>query len=232
MNQPLFVLIAILAGLGSSLAIGFVNGMIIGVAGVSAILCTLGTMTFVGGVNILITRGYTISGAPEALIFIGNTAIMGIPIPLIVFALCAFIVSIIMNRTILGYGIYMIGSNMVATHFSGLNNKRLIIRTYIMSSLLGAVSSFVMLGRFNSASADYGNYYLLITVLAAVLGGTSATGGFGKVSGPVISIVILQGIASGLNLFKVDPYLAPVLWGLIMILVMSINFFLGKHKSG
>jgi simple sugar transport system permease protein len=81
-----------------------------------------------------------------------------------------------------------------------------------------------MISRFNSAKADYGESYLLLTVLAAVLGGVSAAGGFGKVSGLVISLVILQMISSGLNLLGISNFFTLALWGIVLIVVMVIKY--------
>ncbi len=230
LSLPVSVVVSMAAGLAASLAVGFTNGILIGIAGVSPILCTLGMMTFVNGFNVLITRGYTISEVPKALVYIGNGIFLGLPLPVIVFALCALGVSIMLNRTVLGYSIYMIGSNMTATRYAGINNSWVIIRLYALSAFIGSVASFVMMGRFNSVSADYGQYYLLLTVLSSVLGGTSATGGFGKVFGLVLAVVILQIIASGLNLMKADPYLGVALWGAIMIAVMAANFVIERAR--
>ena len=81
-----------------------------------------------------------------------------------------------------------------------------------------------MMGRFNSAKADYGESYLLVTVLAAVLGGVDPAGGFGGVIGIVLALVILQLVGNGFNLLMVDPNLAVVVWGAILIATMGARF--------
>jgi len=86
-----------------------------------------------------------------------------------------------------------------------------------------------MMARFNSAKADYGQSYLLVTILAAVLGGTSATGGYGKVIGVIFAIIMLQMLASGLNLLGVDPFFAIAMWGAILLFVMTLNHFLRRR---
>jgi ribose/xylose/arabinose/galactoside ABC-type transport system permease subunit len=92
-----------------------------------------------------------------------------------------------------------------------------------------------MISRFNSAKADYGESYLLLTVLVSVLGGVSAAGGFGRVSGLVLALIILQIISSGLNLMGVNTFLTVALWGTVLIVVMVIQFFIdglqGKRRS-
>lgn len=220
----LIIAAAIAAGLLTGLATGLLNGLLIAVMDVSPILATLGTMTLLNGLNIVLTKGYVISGLPDPIRFIGNGLILGIPTPIIIFGACAGLVAIMLNHTPQGLGMYLIGSNPIATHFSGLNNRRVLLRTYLLSGLLCGVAALIMISRFNSAKADYGESYLLMTVLAAVLGGTDAYGGFGKVSGLVIALIILQLISSGLNLLGVSAFLTIAIWGLIIILVMGVNY--------
>jgi simple sugar transport system permease protein len=196
----LVVVAAVAAGLLTALATGLLNGYLIAVVEVSPILATLGTMTLINGLNIVLTRGYVISGLPAPIRFVGNGTIAGVPMPILIFAGAAALVALLLNRTPLGLSIYMIGSNATATHFSGVDNRKVLMRTYVLSGLLCGLAALVMISRFNSAKADYGESYLLMTVLAAVLGGTDAYGGFGKVSGLVIALIILQLVASGLNI--------------------------------
>jgi simple sugar transport system permease protein len=93
------------------------------------------------------------------------------------------------------------------------------------------MAGIIMISRFNSAKADYGKSYLLMTVLASVLGGVSAAGGFGKVSGLVIALVILQVVSSGFNLMGMNPFLTVALWGIILILVMVIKFLIEQRAQ-
>ena len=99
----------------------------------------------------------------------------------------------------------MIGSNEKATRFSGIDTRRVILKVYLVSSLLAAVAAVVMMARFNSANASYGESYLLVTILAAVLGGIDPMGGFGKVSGLSCRSIMLQVISSAFNLLELQP---------------------------
>ncbi len=117
----------------------------------------------------------------------------------------------------------MLGSNSIATEYSGINIKAVLIKAYLLSGFLSGVASLIMISRFNSANAGYGASYLLITVLLGVLGGVSPSGGFGKVSGLVLALIILQLISSGLNLLGVSTMVALALWGIILIIVIAVN---------
>jgi simple sugar transport system permease protein len=225
------VLLAILAGLLVAVLIGLLNGFLVAVLDISPILATLGTMIMVSGFSIVLTRGYVLSGFPPAMLFIGNGVIFGIPIPILVFIACAAVMSVILNHSALGTRIYLIGSNPTACFFSGVNNKAVLIRTYIISGLYAGIAAIVMISRFNSAKADYGESYLLMTVLASVLGGVSAAGGFGRVSGLVVALIILQFISSGLNLLGVSNFLTIALWGSVLILVMIVQHLIAQYNQ-
>ncbi len=198
--------IAIAAGIAVSILIGLLNGFIIAYIGVSPILTTLGTMIMVKGLAIGLTRGIVISGFPPPILFIGEGTAFGIPFGLIFFAICAVVVAVVLGKTPFGASIYLMGSNERATQFSGVNTRRVILGIYVMSSVLAAIAGLVMLSRFNSANAAYGESYLLVTVLASILGGTDPFGGFGKVSGLVLSILILQVVASAFNQLGLSQY--------------------------
>jgi simple sugar transport system permease protein len=225
------IVLALLAGLATAALIGLLNGYLIAALEVSPILATLGTMILLNGLAIVLTRGYVLSGFPESIRFIGNGMVAGVPMPLIIFLLLAGLMALILNRTPLGTKIYLIGSNPVATFFSGVNNRQVLMRTYLISGLYAGMAGIIMISRFNSAKADYGKSYLLMTVLASVLGGVSAAGGFGKVSGLVIALIILQVVSSGFNLMGMNPFLTVALWGTILILVMVVKFLLEQRAQ-
>lgn len=225
------VVLAIAAGLLTSVIIGLLNGALIAIVDVSPILATLGTMTLLNGVAIVVTKGYVISGLPEPVRFIGNGVVLGIPTPMIIFIVCAAVMALLLNRTRLGVNIYMIGSNPTACYFAGVNNAAVLMKTYLISGLYAGIAAIIMISRFNSAKADYGESYLLLTVLASVLGGTSAAGGFGKVSDLVIALIILQLVSSGLNLLQISNFLTLAIWGIILISVMVVNHVTQQYRE-
>ncbi|HRX65957.1 ABC transporter permease [Mesotoga sp.] len=217
------IFLAVLAGLSISLIVGLVNGMIIAYIGVSPILATLGTMTLLEGISLVITRGYVISGLPRELLVIGNGTFLGVPVPMFILVAVAVGVAIILNKTRLGLSTYMIGSNIKATGFSGINTNKVTILVYMISGLLAGIASLIMIARFNSAKAGYGSSYLLVTVLVSVLGGINPNGGFGKVSGVFLGLILLQVISSGLNLLGISQFLTLALWGALLLGVEALR---------
>jgi simple sugar transport system permease protein len=98
----------------------------------------------------------------------------------------------------------------------------MLVGVYVISSVLCWVAAVVMMARFNSARAGYAESYLLITILAAVLGGVDPNGGFGKVLGLFLSLILLQIISTGFNLLGLSEHLTEAIWGAIMILAIAI----------
>jgi simple sugar transport system permease protein len=222
--------LAVVSGFAVATLIGAINGFVIAYLGVSPILATLGTMTLCKGLAIGLTRGNVISGFPEPIVFIGNGTVFGVPFAMIVFVLCALPVAIMLNATPFGAKVYMIGSNEKAARYSGVDTRAIVLKLYVLSSLLAGVAAVVMLARFNSANASYGESYLLVTILAAVLGGVDPFGGFGKVGGLILALIILQVISSAFNLLNLSQFLTLAIWGAILIAVAAVPYLLGKPE--
>ncbi len=222
--------LALAAGLLVAAAIGALNGLLVAVLAVSPILATLGTMTLMDGLAVVLTNGGAISGLPTTIGFIGRSSLMGIPMPMLIFAVLAIATALMLGRSVPGFNLRMLGANPTATMFSGVRNRWVLFSTYLCSGLLCGVAGLVMLSRFNSAKSGYGSSYLLVTVLATVLGGVNVSGGFGKVSGVVLALFILQIMSSGLNLLRVSTHLTLALWGMTLLIVIGLRYFLQSAR--
>jgi simple sugar transport system permease protein len=213
---------SVAAGFVVAAAIGLVTGYIIALVGVSPILATLGMMTLLKGVAIGVTRGNIVSGFPKPIVFLGNGTIFGFPMPLLVFLACAIPVSVLLTRSPFGLTMSMVGSNERATYYSGVDTRRALVKIYVLSSLLACVAGVILMARFNSANASYGGSYLLVTVLACVLGGVDPYGGFGRMSGVVLALAVLQVISSAFNVLGFNAFLALAVWGMVLIVSSAV----------
>ena len=225
----LWQLLALAAGLALALVIGAVNGVIIAYLGVSPIMATLGAMMLIKGISIGVTRGGILSGFPAPILFIGNGTVLGIPVVMLIFVAAALVMNVVLRSTRFGQTLNMLGSNEAATRYSGIDTRRTIVSTYMISSVLAAIAGVVMMSRFNSANASYGESYLLVTILAAVLGGVSPSGGFGKMGGLVLALVILQLISTCFNLLDFSQFLTLAIWGGILIAVAAVSRTLSRR---
>lgn len=207
---------------------GLIMGLVIAYTGAHPILVSLAMMIFLRGLGEFLTRGSDISGFPTFLQPIGHGVVLGIPIPLLIFAAAALIWHVLLSRTRHGASVYMIGSNVKATAYSGVHTQRTLTLIYTLSGLMCAVAGILMLTRFNSVRVGHGEALLLVTVLACFLGGVNPFGGFGRVAPVVLALVILQVLSSGLNLLGANQHLSTAVWGLFLIAVMLLRWLAGK----
>ncbi|WP_429357693.1 ABC transporter permease [Paraburkholderia sp. GAS32] len=218
------IILGIAAALATGSAAGWVMGAVIARTGASPILVSLSMMIFLRGLGEFLTRGGDISGFPPFVREMGNGVFLGVPIPLLIFLGCALLWHVVMTRSRLGFATRMIGSNLEATRYSGIATTRAVTRIYMLSGLMCGVAGVVMAAQFNSVRVGHGEAFLLISVLACFLGRVDPFGGFGRVVPVVIALVILQVIASGLNLLGANQHLATALWGVFLLAVMLFRW--------
>lgn len=227
-------LLSFLVGSMLAIGVGTVSGLVMGpviaYTGAHPILVSLSMMIFLRGLGEFLTRGGDISGFPDFIQPLGHGRLLGIPIPLLILIGAVAIWHILMSRTRLGFGTYMIGSNIEAARYSGMNTKWTLVLIYVLSGAMCALAGIIMMARFNSVRVGHGESYLLITVLACFLGGVNPFGGFGKVISVFLALIILQLLSSGLNLLGASQHLATAIWGLLLIAVMVLRWVSGQLR--
>jgi len=224
----LVVAMACLAGLCIGVLCGAVNALLVAKAGIAPMLATLGTMNLFTGIGIVLTKGSALSGFPDLFLNIGNGLVFGIPVPMLLFIAAIMLLSFFLNRTKLGFKLYIYGSNPVASFFSAVNNTQVVLTAYLVSGFISSVAGIIMVSRINTAKADFGSSYGLQALLVAVLGGIDPSGGKGKAVGIFLSIVTLQFVSSGFNILHVSSFLKDLVWGLLLVLVMVLNTLVPK----
>lgn len=228
-----FLIAAVGLSLIVGLACGAFSGLLVSRFGIPAILATLGTQQLFTGIAIGITAGRPQSRLPILYSQIGNAEFFNfIPLPFVLYLAAALVVGLILSRSRFGTHVYMLGTNAKAARFAGLNNASILLRTYMVSGLLSSTAGLIMMARANSAKADYGAPYTLQCVLIAVLAGVDPNGGFGKITGVTLAILILQFLSSGLNMFEnVSNFYRDVIWGGVLILVLVFNRLLSQRAE-
>lgn len=225
-----FVLGTILA-IGVGAASGAAMGAVIAYVGAHPILVSLAMMIFLRGLGEFLTRGGDISGFPPYLAVLGHGAVLGVPVPLILFAVCAICWHLLLARSRHGFAARMIGSNLRAAAYAGVHTKRTLVLIYTLSGVMCAIAGILMLSRFNSVRVGHGEALLLVTVLACFLGGVDPFGGFGRVMPVVLALIVLQVLSSGLNLLGANQHLSTAVWGLALIGVMVLRWGAGRWKG-
>ncbi len=207
--------------------LGAFNGLLVSKVHIPPILATLGVSELLAGIAIVLTNGAAVSKLPMGYAMAVTSRIGGlVPVQLIIFAVMALVVWFLLSRTTFGTKIYMLGTNAQAARYSGLNNDRLLIKTYMLSGICAALGGMIMLANYNSARANYGSVYVLQCVLIVVLGGVSPAGGRGRISGVVLAILLLRMLETGINRFpQISSYYISLIWGGVLLLVMVLDYF-------
>ena len=203
--------------------VGFCNGVLIAVIGMPPFIATLTMQTIVRGVAYAITGGYPTMIMNDTLYAIGNGYLFGIPAPVIIMFAVLAVISVLLNRTRLGRNMYAVGGNKEAALFSGIKNKRVIITSYCISGLLAGIVGLIITARLGSCQPTAGEGMESDAIAAAVIGGTSFSGGIGKVGGTLIGALIIGVLNNGLNLLGVKFYWQYVAKGLVLGLALTID---------
>lgn len=219
------ILLGVIVILLASVVCGAFNGLLIAKVGVPPILATLGTMMFYSGIGMAITGGNGIVGFPDAFQIFGNARILGFPIPLIMIITAFVVMSIVLNKTVWGNSLYFVGGNKVASLFSGIKINYVLIKTYMIAGFMSGCSAIILMSRVNSIKVGYGDTYQLQAILVAVLGGINPDGGSGRLTNVFIGILILQSLQSAFTLFTFSPYAKKLIWGVMLLVVMIINYY-------
>ncbi|MFK8080935.1 MAG: ABC transporter permease [Granulosicoccus sp.] len=202
---------------------GAINGLLVARLALPPILATLGSGLVFTGFAVALTGGSAVMGFPDTVAWLGNARLLGVPVPLIIFAGLAFALHLLLTRTAFGLRATMYGANPMAALYAAIDTTRLLLRVYVISGAFAAVAGLVIMSRANSAKADYGSSYLLLAVLIAVLGGVNPYGGRGRVIGVVLAVLSMQFLSSGLNMLQVSNFARELIWGALLIIVMLIN---------
>jgi len=223
---------AIGLGLLTGFAVGLLNGLAITMWKVPDIIVTLGALTAVRGVALVVTDGLPVPDysqavegrrMPGVIEFLGTEDLAGIPWIIIVAAVCCLFGWYVLNRTRLGRSIVAVGGNREAAHVSGINVNRTKVSVYAISGLLAAVGGMMLAGRLNSANALMASGKELDTIAAVVIGGTALFGGEGRVSGTVVGVFIMGVLANGLNILGVSDFWQRIINGLIIVVVVAVD---------
>lgn len=219
--------IAISASLIISALLGAFSGVIIAKGKLQAFIATLVMMLILRGVTQVYTKGSPISTGTndnsEIFESIAFGRIFGIPVPILIMALVFIAAWYLLKYTRLGRYIYALGGNEAATRLSGINVDRVKIIVYALSGLLCALASTIEVSRLSSAQPTAGTGYEMDAIAAVVLGGTSMSGGRGKIIGTLIGALILGFLNNGLNMLGVDAYYQMIVKGVVILLAVLVD---------
>ena len=217
------IIVPVLAGILTGTLVGAINGSLIAGFRIPPFIATLGMMTAARGAALMYTDGRPISRLAPGFNFLGQGSILGIPVPIWIFAGCVVVVWIILNRTRFGRHIYAIGGNEQAARVSGINIQKSQFFIYTLIGTLAGVAGVIVAGRIGSGNPQLGMTMELDVITATVIGGTSFKGGVGMVWGVVVGALLLGVINNGLDLMNVSPFMQMIVKGVIIVIAIIID---------
>ncbi|MEO6285631.1 MAG: ABC transporter permease [Dyadobacter sp.] len=211
------LIVPLLAAITAGLLFGAFNGLVITKSKVPPFIVTLGTMTIGRGLALILSKGRPISNLSDSFNFIGGGNIFGIPFPIIILVIAFIVCSVILNKTILGRYMYAVGGNEQAARASGIRVSSVKMWVYTLCGILSALGGILLTSRITTGQPNSGAGFELDAIAAAIIGGTSTSGGTGTMAGTLIGALLIGVISNSLDLLNVTSYYQQVVMGVIII---------------
>jgi ribose transport system permease protein len=223
---------AITVGLGVGAAVGLVNGVLVAKARLASFVVTLATLSIAAGLMLVYTGAEPIAVMNNNFLFIGEGAIAGIPMPILITVALYALLWFVLRRTKFGRYNYAIGGNEEAARLAGVPVERYKLLIFVVAGLISGLAGIVLAARLGSGTPTLGSGYELDAITAVVLGGTSLFGGEGKIWGTLVGAAILELIGNGLNLLNVASFYQSIVTGIVVILAISADrLFRGRQAT-
>lgn len=222
------VTLAILISLILGCILGMMNGLLISYGKLAPFIVTLATMTIFRGATLVYTNGNPITkGLSDTFLFqfLGQGYIVGIPFPVIIMFIVFIILYVLLHKTVFGKSVYAIGENEKAAYISGVKLNKVKIIIYSISGIMASISGLIITSRLSSAQPTAGASYEMDAIAAVVLGGTSLSGGKGRILGTLIGALIIGVLNNGLNIIGVSAFWQQVVKGVVILIAVLIDRF-------
>lgn len=222
------VTLAILISLILGCILGMMNGLLISYGKLAPFIVTLATMTIFRGATLVYTNGNPITkGLSDTFLFqfLGQGYILGIPFPVIIMFIVFIVLYVLLHKTAFGKSVYAIGGNEKAAYISGVKLNKVKIIIYSISGIMASISGLIITSRLSSAQPTAGASYEMDAIAAVVLGGTSLSGGKGRILGTLIGALIIGVLNNGLNIIGVSAFWQQVVKGVVILIAVLIDRF-------
>jgi len=221
--------VAILLGLLAGILVGAVNGWIIVKLNIPPLIVTLGMMYIARGVVYVTTQGVPVYPLPDQFISIEHFDLFGsVPSVLIIAIVLSLLFQIILRNTPFGRAVYAVGGNSEAARISGIDDKKIKLAVYMITSFLAAVAGIMMTSRLGSSQANAGTGYEMTVISAAIIGGTSTYGGVGTILGSALGALFIEMLSNSLTLARISVYWQNVVIGVVLVLAVVIDTYRRK----
>lgn len=223
--------VAVVCGVIIGGVFGMINGTIISKTTIPPFIVTLATMNIARGFAYVYTGGSPVRVVSKQWQFIGAGYIGIVPTPVVILIFVLIVTAVLMNNTKFGRHIYAVGGNIQAAHYSGISVQKVKLWVYTFTGLMAGLSGVVLASRMYSGQPTAGEGAEMDAIAAVVVGGTSMSGGSGKIGGTIIGALIIGFLNNGLNLLNVNSFWQYVVKGLVILLAVFIDFLRNKNKK-
>lgn len=225
------IFLAMAAALLICAGVGLVNGFVVAKIGIPSLITTMAMVSIVKGSMLMLTGGYPITETFDFLDKLGNGYFLGIPIPVIVFAITVLIAWVVLTKTKFGRHVYSVGGNAEASRLNGINVDSYKIKVFMINAVLAGIAGIVLVGRMGTASPAAGDGYDMDAIASVVIGGTSVAGGSGSPIKTVVGVLMMSVINNSFNLLGVDMYFQYIFKGLIILVAVGIDSYSKKKLA-
>jgi ribose transport system permease protein len=222
-NTPIDPFLCIVCTLLFGFMGGLINGVLITYVNLVPFIATLATGTSFTGFIYVITQGWPIQNLPEKIFFLGRGMIGPIPVPFIIMLIIALILMLMLNLFPFGRYIYAVGGNENAARITGIKHKQVKLIVYGISGLLASLGGVLITCRLGAAQPTVGSSWVMPSVTAAVIGGTSLLGGQGGIIGTIVGSALTGVISNAIVLLGVSSYWENVIIGLVVLVAVVID---------
>jgi ribose/xylose/arabinose/galactoside ABC-type transport system permease subunit len=223
---------SILTGLATGALAGLGNGLLVALLKINPFIVTLGSMSVIRGLALIITGGIPIYGFPDSFTWWGSGTIGIFPSTVVLAIFVALAGAVILNHTKFGYYALAIGGNEEALRRSGVKTDFYKVLVYITSGFTAALSALVVTARLNTAEPLAGWMFELDAIATVVLGGTSMRGGNGSIAGTVIAGLLLAVLRNGLTILSIPSYYQQLLIGIIILVAVIVTEIKSRNETG
>jgi len=230
-NVPLAGWAAIAISLAACIALGAVNAFGVTVIGIPSFIMTLAMLQIGAGICALLVRGQIAYAVPKLVLTLGSKSLGPVPWIVIVAALILLAAHLVLAYTRFGRYVYMVGGNREAAEYSGVNVRAILSAVMIISALCSGIAGMLGVAYFGSAQQNEFDTYLLDSISAVVVGGTSLFGGQGGIGNTVIGLFVLGVLNNGLDHVDIDSFLKILIRGLILLIALVINVYAQRMRS-
>jgi ribose transport system permease protein len=220
------IAMGVLLGLGMGLLVGLFNGFAVAFLRVNPFVATLGSLNICLGIATMASDGRPVFNVPrEFSTLVYNGTLLGVPAPLVLAALLLVGLFFLLNHTVYGRALYIIGGNPQAAAVAGLPSRRYLLLAYVICSLIAALGALMLTGRTGSGEPNLGGHLTLESIAAAVIGGVSLRGGIGGVQSVILGALFVTVLSNGMNLMRIDGNVQMIVLGCVIILAVFLDRF-------